>query len=297
MYFKTQIDQIIELDHSDDRAEIDEALYKIHSNQNGRNYVRNSKASTIEHQFDETMNAQFDFSNLSVIQLDGDIETMHTILTQHYSTAQTVWISHAETIVSVSQKDAIFWTIRQSMQYSVRLRHIGDMFRRDYLEPDNQEGGLWANSYLAIHYRQGNLLPSKSSGAPDLDCTLKQIKALVTSLLDTPLERLYLATDLDGRDYQAFRDRIMLQVKVKVFNFNDYEKRDDLEDGELIVLDQWIAANARWFVGTSESSFTARIMETRRILGLADNSTLNVLCKNCDHRLVLKMCKPRPASF
>nr|CAH8821957.1 unnamed protein product [Trichobilharzia regenti] len=50
--------------------------------------------------------------------------------------------------------------------------------------------------------------------------------------------------------------------------------------GGVAIIDQWICAHARYFIGTSLSTFTFRIVEERTIMGFSANTTLNCLCSN-----------------
>ena len=49
-------------------------------------------------------------------------------------------------------------------------------------------------------------------------------------------------------------------------------------DGGVAIIDQWIAAHAKYFVGTAYSTFSFRICEDRQFLGFSKDSTFNDLC-------------------
>ena len=51
-------------------------------------------------------------------------------------------------------------------------------------------------------------------------------------------------------------------------------------DGGVAIIDQWICAHARYFVGTKESTFSFRIQEERDILGFNADTTFNCLCSD-----------------
>ena len=51
-------------------------------------------------------------------------------------------------------------------------------------------------------------------------------------------------------------------------------------DGGVAIIDQWICAHARYFIGTTESTFSFRIQEERDILGFNANTTFNSLCSD-----------------
>lgn len=49
-------------------------------------------------------------------------------------------------------------------------------------------------------------------------------------------------------------------------------------DGGVAIIDQWIAAHGRYFIGSCESTFSFRIHEERDILGFNPDNTFNCLC-------------------
>ena len=49
-------------------------------------------------------------------------------------------------------------------------------------------------------------------------------------------------------------------------------------DGGVAIIDQWIAAHGRHFVGTGYSTFSFRIREDRQLMGFSKESTFNSLC-------------------
>jgi peptide-O-fucosyltransferase len=53
---------------------------------------------------------------------------------------------------------------------------------------------------------------------------------------------------------------------------------DKYGDGGVAIIDQWICAHARFFIGTCESTFSFRIHEERDILGFDADNTFNCVC-------------------
>ena len=51
-------------------------------------------------------------------------------------------------------------------------------------------------------------------------------------------------------------------------------------DGGVAIIDQWICAHGKYFVGTKESTFSFRIQEERDILGFNPDTTFNCLCSD-----------------
>ncbi|KAK6009339.1 hypothetical protein OSTOST_25755, partial [Ostertagia ostertagi] len=79
------------------------------------------------------------------------------------------------------------------------------------------------------------------------------------------VSRVFLATDAP----EAEVDQLAKLVTVPVLRFHDAE----LLDGAVAIVDQWICAHARAFIGSHVSTFSYRIQEDREILGFAPNTT------------------------
>nr|XP_044606807.1 GDP-fucose protein O-fucosyltransferase 2 isoform X2 [Equus asinus] len=57
-----------------------------------------------------------------------------------------------------------------------------------------------------------------------------------------------------------------------------WEELELYKDGGVAIIDQWICSHARFFIGTSVSTFSFRIHEEREILGLDPKTTYNRFC-------------------
>ncbi|CAF3926461.1 unnamed protein product [Rotaria magnacalcarata] len=66
---------------------------------------------------------------------------------------------------------------------------------------------------------------------------------------------------------------------------DDRNKEQVVKNGGKAIVDQWICAHARYFIGSYESTFSFRIQEDREILGFEQDSTFNRLCG--DHEVLL----------
>ena len=74
-------------------------------------------------------------------------------------------------------------------------------------------------------------------------------------------------------------DYIESKLSIRVVRYTP--KSDQLlsiGDGGVSIVDQWIAAHARYFIGTSESTFSFRICEERQLIGIPVDTTYNSLC-------------------
>ena len=196
---------------------------------------------------------------------------------------------------------------RRSMRLAKNLRQIADQYRANYLDSNDSKdrtkidtdwqsmqrspGDALGGSYLAVHFRRQDFVRYKSNRVPDLDCAIQQIHFFASNAFDLHFERIYIATDTDSAEWIQLKSRLE-QKKHRVFNFEtDFLSNSGLHPGEVAIIDQWICAHARVFIGTLDSNFSNQIQEEREILGFATNTTFNALCPQCDLRLMLKICK------
>ena len=116
--------------------------------------------------YQDTFHAK-DFSCLTVMG--------HTSVMKDYLNAESlrgataVFIDRAETLLHDNYGDAYYWSARRSMVFSAVLRAVGDRFRAEFLDSNDERDGTlldsdWRNNerepgsakggpYLAIHLR------------------------------------------------------------------------------------------------------------------------------------------------
>ncbi|KAK6742629.1 hypothetical protein RB195_010095 [Necator americanus] len=86
----------------------------------------------------------------------------------------------------------------------------------------------------------------------------------------TGVSRLFLATDASTSEIEQLSS--LLRFPVVRF------RSDELADGAVAIVDQWICAHARFFIGSHASTFSYRIQEDREILGFLPKTTFNRFC-------------------
>lgn len=133
-----------------------------------------------------------------------------------------------------------------------------------------KEGSATGGPYLAVHLRRADFLYAHPDDVPSLDNTIKQIKEILDK---QKLDMVFLATDADKEEIDYLKNKLPL-VKY------DAPKKilQTYGDGGVAIIDQWICAHAKYFVGTCESTFSFRIHEERDILGFHGDQTFNCLC-------------------
>lgn len=69
------------------------------------------------------------------------------------------------------------------------------------------------------------------------------------------------------------------ETNAEIIRYKPSEQElDALKDGGWAIVEQLICANARYFIGTPESTYSLRIQEEREILGFDTNTTFNGFC-------------------
>ncbi|GFN98351.1 GDP-fucose protein o-fucosyltransferase 2 [Plakobranchus ocellatus] len=212
------------------------------------------------------------------------------------TTARSVMIDRAETVLHDRYGDAVFWQVRRSMRFSKKLREIGDAYRAEFLDSiDEQDktvltdswtdmktnhGDALGGPYLAVHLRRADFVRVREKDVPSIKHAAKQLKELARK---HNLKKIFVATDAPLGEYEELKGHIGKEFDV--FRFEPTkEVKQMYKDGGVAIIDQWICAHARLFVGTRESTFSFRIQDEREILGFDPEMTFNRLCNEKDKK-------------
>ncbi|CAL2036393.1 unnamed protein product [Caenorhabditis brenneri] len=231
-------------------------------------------------------------SNFKCVSIQGDSATLRDLLKHsNYSSMTSIMVDRAETILHEHFGDADYWKARRSMRYNKQLVEVADAFRDEYLDSDDENDKTelvsdWRKErarrsalggpYLGIHWRRRDFLYARQEQLPSVKGTALILEKLCEKL---NLNRIYLATDAPEEEVEELKS--YLREELKVYRFTDTQK---FNDGQIAIIDQYLCAHARHFIGSHESTFTFRIQEDREILGFPVSSTFNRLCpdKNPD---------------
>ncbi|KAK4474179.1 hypothetical protein MN116_002655 [Schistosoma mekongi] len=229
----------------------------------------------------------------------------------------TLYLGSAQSIIHGhwSEWSQEYWTVRRSITFASHLRDIGDHYRGAYLHSYDVSdrtvpplivehlgpGSGWLRSqwplspavggpYVAVHWRRGDFVTtststtvttSTSSRSPNSVSAAQQILDAIkifNQYEDRHIDTVYLATDTDEEELESLKS---LLYPFQVFHYEPNESEWlSYGPGGSALIDQWICAHARYFIGTSSSTFTFRIVEERSIMGFLKNTTLNNLCPN-----------------
>ena len=80
-------------------------------------------------------------------------------------------------------------------------------------------------------------------------------------------------------------------VKGLVWYTPSNDEQRNYGDGGVAIIDQWVTAHARHFLGTTHSTFSFRIQEDRQFLGFSKESTFNDVCGPADDEHNPHSCK------
>ncbi|VDP26097.1 unnamed protein product [Schistosoma curassoni] len=230
----------------------------------------------------------------------------------------TLYLDSAQSIIHGhwSEWSQEYWTVRRSITIAKHLRDIGDNYRGAYLHSNDISdrtvspsivehlgpGSSWlrpqwplspalGGPYVAVHWRRGDFVTTSTnattttvtttSRSPNNVLAAQQILNAVkifNQYEDHYIDTIYLATDANKEELENLKN---LLYPLQVFHFEPTESEwISYGPGGSAIIDQWICAHARYFIGTSSSTFTYRIVEERSIMGFLFNTTLNNFCSN-----------------
>ncbi|XP_010766071.1 GDP-fucose protein O-fucosyltransferase 2-like isoform X1 [Notothenia coriiceps] len=232
--------------------------------------------------------------NVTCISAQGHASIMSPVLLKNI-TATSVMLDRAETLLHDHYAGKDYWDTRRSMVFAKHLRLIGDDFRAKYLNSSDDRdftiysedwtrmkaklGSAKGGPYLGVHLRRKDFIWGHREDVPSLKGAVKKIRSLMKK---HKLEKVFVATDADEEESKELRRLLPDMVRFEPSN----EDLELFKDGGVAIIDQWICAHARYFIGTSVSTFSFRIHEEREILGFDPKATYNRFCgdneKECE---------------
>ena len=145
---------------------------------------------------------------------------------------------------------------------------------------------------MCAHVRRKDYVYSRKDQIPDLQSAAEQLKR---KCQEHEVNKVFLATDAPEREVEQLRNSLGNDINLVKYNpSNDVLQK--YKDGGIAILDQMICSNAKYFLGSYESTFTFRIQEEREIRGFAVENTFDMFCKtgefNCRKGSVWKIVYP-----
>ncbi|XP_068101310.1 GDP-fucose protein O-fucosyltransferase 2 isoform X2 [Hyperolius riggenbachi] len=231
--------------------------------------------------------------NVTCLSVQGSASIVEPVLKN--STARSVMLDRAENLLHDHYAGKDYWDTRRSMVFAQHLRVVGDEFRANFLQSNDELDKTifhedWTKvkvkpspplggPYLAVHLRRKDFIWGHREDVPSLRRAAEEIHNLLNKL---NLKKVFIATDSDRKDLEELQKLIPEMVRYEP----TWEELELYKDGGVAIIDQWICAHARYFIGTSVSTFSFRIHEEREILGFDPKTTYNRFCgdeeKNCE---------------
>ncbi|XP_074046040.1 GDP-fucose protein O-fucosyltransferase 2 [Macrotis lagotis] len=223
--------------------------------------------------------------NLSCLSVQGHASIVAPLLLR--STARSVMLDRAENLLHDHYGGKEYWDTRRSMVFAKHLRVAGDDFRSKFLNSSDdadeivysedwtkmkvKPGSSLGGPYLGVHLRRKDFIWGHREDVPSLQGAVKTIR----SLMEThQLHQVFVATDAVKEECEELKRLLPEMVRFEP----TWEELELYKDGGVAIIDQWICAHARVFIGTSVSTFSFRIHEEREILGLDPKTTYNRFC-------------------
>ncbi|OXB61472.1 hypothetical protein ASZ78_010228 [Callipepla squamata] len=208
---------------------------------------------------------------------------------------RSVMLDRAENLLHDHYGGKDYWNTRRSMVFAKHLRVAGDEFRSKYLQSTDEAdrthynedwtqmkvkmGTALGGPYLGVHLRRKDFIWGHREDVPSLHGAVKKIHSLLEM---HKLKKVFIATDAVEEEIELLKKLVPEMVRFEP----TWEELELYKDGGMAVIDQWICAHARYFIGTSVSTFSFRIHEEREILGFDPKTTYNRFCgekeNNCE---------------
>uniref|UniRef100_A0A8D8JPF0 GDP-fucose protein O-fucosyltransferase 2 n=1 Tax=Culex pipiens TaxID=7175 RepID=A0A8D8JPF0_CULPI len=252
------------------------------------------------------LHATFEIDEFYCVRFQGAATLLYSMFKKFGPEKQpeirTIFVGNAEVVLHDHWGNVDYWEARRSMRFSKTLVSIADEFRLHNFNSSNerdrvQRPASWTDErpyrkakggdFLCAHLRRADFLYGRDKTTPTLHSAAAQIKK---KLLELGLRKVYISSDCPGMEFNDLKNYLR-RFKVVRFTPESRAQMDQLKDGGVAIIDQIICSQARYFIGTYESTFTYRIYEEREILGFPRDLTFNTFCKheeatNCEKNAV-----------
>ena len=140
-------------------------------------------------------------------------------------------------------------------------------------------GQAFGGPYIGIHLRRRDYVRARPKYVPSLEHAARQICYHLSRL---NLSLAFIATDAEENEIIELRKHAHSICQLSTSQIFTYRPDEQILvkilDGGKAIVDQWICAHARYFIGSYESTFSFRIQEDREIFGFHRDLTFNRLC-------------------
>uniref|UniRef100_A0A915D7K3 GDP-fucose protein O-fucosyltransferase 2 n=1 Tax=Ditylenchus dipsaci TaxID=166011 RepID=A0A915D7K3_9BILA len=176
-------------------------------------------------------------SELECLSIQGQSSTLADAIIKDFPKPMSLFVDRAETILHDRFGDVFYWKARRSMRYAKKLVEIGNRFRLEHFNSTDQTD----RTPLADDWEMDKLNHNQATGGNYIQI-VEQMNIKEVEVLEQQLDHLQ---------------------PTHVHRF----LAEEMSDAAVSIVDQWVCAHARHFVGTHLSTFSFRIHEDREILG------------------------------
>ncbi|MBN3277660.1 OFUT2 fucosyltransferase, partial [Polyodon spathula] len=224
--------------------------------------------------------------NVTCLSVQGHASILAPVLLGNTS-ARSVMLDRAETVLHDHYAGKDYWDARRSMVFAKHLRLVGDEFRarslnstdesdkthynEDWTQMKSKLGSAKGGPYLGVHLRRKDFIWGHRKDVPSLKGAVNKMRSIMKK---HKLDKVFVATDAAEEELEELKK---LLPEMRRFE-PTWEELELYKDGGVAIIDQWICAHARYFIGTSVSTFSFRIYEEREILGFDPKTTYNRFC-------------------
>lgn len=149
----------------------------------------------------------------------------------------------------------------------------------DWTKMKRHSGQALGGPYLAVHLRRRDYVTARPKHVPSLEHAARQVCHHLGRL---NLSLVFIATDADEEEIDSLRQHAEQICQISASQLLTYRPTnvvlEKILDGGKAIVDQWICAHGRFFLGSYESTFSFRIQEDREMFGFESQSTFNRLC-------------------
>ncbi|VDN40386.1 unnamed protein product [Gongylonema pulchrum] len=127
----------------------------------------------------------------SCVSIQGDSETLATLIEKDHHRASSLMIDRAETVLHSHFGDFHYWEARRSMRYAKHLRLVADQFRERHLDsndvkdrtvlPDSwkatrkEHAEARGGDYICVHWRRRDFVRHHGTDIPSINGTARQV--------------------------------------------------------------------------------------------------------------------------
>ncbi|KAK1165869.1 hypothetical protein AOXY_G14515 [Acipenser oxyrinchus oxyrinchus] len=224
--------------------------------------------------------------NVTCLSVQGHASILAPVLLGN-TTAGSLMLDRAETVLHDHYAGKDYWDARRSMVFAKHLRMVGDEFRARYLNSTDESdkthynedwtqmksklGSAKGGPYLGVHLRRKDFIWGHRKDVPSLKGAVNKMRSIMKK---HKLDKVFVATDAAEEELEELKKLLPEMGRFEP----TWEELELYKDGGVAIIDQWICAHARYFIGTSVSTFSFRIYEEREILGFDPKTTYNRFC-------------------